>query len=102
MAVGRSIGEDSQEVPVAVRAMRLSSAAPEQPDFFGGEHLDDPLDDPRWNRYRDHAGRVARSASRDNHGVTAATPGSASRVRALRFSAGRGGLFSSAPKPRPW
>src|SRR6185436_9669817 len=45
LTLGRGIGKNSHQIPVAVGAVSLPGAAAEQPDLLRLEHLDDALDD---------------------------------------------------------
>lgn len=54
LTLGRGIGKNGHQIPVTVRAVRLPGATAEQPDLLRLEHLDDALDDARWDRYGCH------------------------------------------------
>jgi hypothetical protein len=54
LTLGRRIGKNGHQIPVTVWAVRLPGAAAEQPDLLRLEHLDDALDDARWDGYGYH------------------------------------------------
>jgi hypothetical protein len=71
--ITRRVGEDRHEVPVAVRTVRLSRAATEQPDFFRLKHLEYAVHNAIGEHGRRHERNCSgnpRSRQTDAHALT--------------------------------